>query len=29
MTARHRGEYVLADSVNPELLRTPTTDHYP
>jgi Alpha/beta hydrolase len=28
MTARHRGEYLLADSVDPELLRTPTTGHY-
>ena len=28
MTARHRGEYVFADSVDPELLRTPTSGHY-
>jgi hypothetical protein len=28
MTARHRGEYMRADSVDPELLRTPTTGHY-
>jgi hypothetical protein len=28
MTARHRGEYVLADSVDPELFRTPTSGHY-
>jgi pimeloyl-ACP methyl ester carboxylesterase len=28
MTARHRGEYVFASSVDPELLRTPTTGHY-
>jgi len=28
MTARHRGEYLWADSVDPELLRTPTTGHY-
>jgi pimeloyl-ACP methyl ester carboxylesterase len=28
MTARHRGEYVLADHVDPELLRSPTTGHY-
>ena len=28
MTARHRGEYLFGDSVDPELLRTPTTGHY-
>jgi hypothetical protein len=28
MTARHRGEYMWADSVDPELLRSPTTGHY-
>jgi pimeloyl-ACP methyl ester carboxylesterase len=28
MTARHRGEYILADHVDPELLRSPTTGHY-
>lgn len=28
MTARHRGEFVFADSVDPELFRTPTTGHY-
>jgi Alpha/beta hydrolase len=28
MTARHRGRYLFADSVDPELLRTPTTGHY-
>jgi hypothetical protein len=28
MTARHRGEYLFADSVDPELLRAPTTGHY-
>ena len=28
MAARHRGEYLSADSVDPELLRTPTTGHY-
>src|SRR5437879_2596048 len=28
MTARHRGEYVFADSVDPELLRTPTGGHH-
>ena len=28
MTARHRGEYVFADSVDPELFRTPTSGHH-
>jgi pimeloyl-ACP methyl ester carboxylesterase len=28
MTARHRGEYLFGDSVDPELLRAPTTGHY-
>jgi pimeloyl-ACP methyl ester carboxylesterase/uncharacterized protein YukE len=28
MTARHRGEYVLADSVDPEFFRTPTSGHH-
>jgi hypothetical protein len=27
MTARHRGEYVFADSVDPEYFRTPTSGH--
>ena len=28
MTARHSGEYLLADWVDPELLRTPISGHY-
>lgn len=28
MTARHRGEYVFGDSVDPELFRTPTSGHH-
>lgn len=28
MTARHRGEYVFADSVDPEMFRTPTSGHH-
>jgi uncharacterized protein YukE len=28
MTARHRGEYIFADSVDPEYFRTPTSGHH-
>jgi hypothetical protein len=28
MTARHRGEYLFADSIDPEYFRTPTSGHH-